>query len=191
MDAAIEVLRGLGATIGEARMRTRQAYSDVMLVIAKSETAAVFRKDFRERLDRFGGDYVARTLPGFFFTGEDYVRAQRERRRMLDAMRPLYERFDVLLTATSAPAPRLDKVMGAGAATRWKDPSIYTPFNVTGGPALVVCNGYTDASLPLAMQIAARPFATKWQCQQSTSVRVATLGAFGSSSRRPRASWRS
>lgn len=29
---------------------------------------------------------------------------------------------------------------------------------MTGGPALSVCNGYTEAGLPLAMQIAGRPF---------------------------------
>jgi aspartyl-tRNA(Asn)/glutamyl-tRNA(Gln) amidotransferase subunit A len=36
-------------------------------------------------------------------------------------------------------------------------PSITTPFNVTGGPALAVCNGYTANGLPLSMQIAGKP----------------------------------
>jgi aspartyl-tRNA(Asn)/glutamyl-tRNA(Gln) amidotransferase subunit A len=35
---------------------------------------------------------------------------------------------------------------------------VTTPFNVTGGPALVQCIGFTDDGLPLSMQIAGRPF---------------------------------
>jgi aspartyl-tRNA(Asn)/glutamyl-tRNA(Gln) amidotransferase subunit A len=159
MDRSIDVLRSLGASVADARMQTRQNYSDTMMVIAKVETVAAYRDDFRHRLADFGSDYVARTLPGLLFSGEDYVRAQRERRRLIAAMEPLYAQFDVLLTATSTPAAPLQQVMGAGAVTRWKDPSIYTPFNVTGGPALVVCNGYTADGLPLAMQIAGAPFA--------------------------------
>ena len=34
-----------------------------------------------------------------------------------------------------------------------------TPFNVTGGPALVQCIGFTNDGLPLSMQVVGRPFA--------------------------------
>ena len=77
---------------------------------------------------------------------------------MVDEMRPLYDEFDVLLTASSAPASRLADLIGAGFSNKWEKPNIYTPFNVTGGPALAVCNGYTKSGLPLSMQIAGRPF---------------------------------
>jgi aspartyl-tRNA(Asn)/glutamyl-tRNA(Gln) amidotransferase subunit A len=33
-----------------------------------------------------------------------------------------------------------------------------TPFNVTGGPALVQCIGLTNDGLPLSMQLVGRPF---------------------------------
>ncbi len=33
-----------------------------------------------------------------------------------------------------------------------------TPFNVTGGPALAQCIGFSDRGLPLSMQIVGRPF---------------------------------
>jgi len=42
--------------------------------------------------------------------------------------------------------------------TAWQRPNICTPFNVTSGPALALCNGYTDGGLPLSIQIAGRPF---------------------------------
>lgn len=158
MEAAIDVLRGLGASIGEARMRTREAYNDTKMVIAKTEIVVIHEKELRERPQDYGADFIGRNLPGFLFTGADYVRAQRERRSMVEEMDGLYRRFDVLLTASSAPAERLDKLVGSGFSQKWEKPNIYTPFNVTGGPALVVCNGHTSSGLPLAMQIAGRPF---------------------------------
>jgi aspartyl-tRNA(Asn)/glutamyl-tRNA(Gln) amidotransferase subunit A len=158
MAAAIDVLRRLGASIGEARMRTREAYNDTKMVIAKTEIVVIHEKELRERPQDYGADFIGRNLPGFLFTGADYVRAQRERRSMVEEMNALYRRFDVLLTASSTPAERLDKLVGSGFSQKWEKPNIYTPFNVTGGPALVVCNGYTACGLPLAMQIAGRPF---------------------------------
>ena len=158
MEGAIDVFRALGATIGVARMRTRQAYNDVKMVIAKAELVVIHEQAMRERLQDFGADFVGRNLPGFLFTAADYVRAQRERRRMVDAMTPLYEQFDVLLTASAAPAARLDTLIGSGFSDKWEKPNIYTPFSVSAGPALVVCNGYTDDGLPLAMQLVGRPF---------------------------------
>jgi len=158
MEGAIDVFRALGATIGVARMRTRQAYNDVKMVIAKAELVVIHEQAMRERLQDFGADFVGRNLPGFLFTAADYVRAQRERRRMVDEMTPLYERFDVLLTASAAPAARLDTLIGSGFSDKWEQPNIYTPFSVSAGPALVVCNGYTDDGLPLAMQLVGRPF---------------------------------
>ena len=49
-------------------------------------------------------------------------------------------------------------LLGAGFTDKWENPNLYAPFNLTGAPALVLCNGYTDSGLPLAMQIAGRPF---------------------------------
>ena len=158
MDAAIEVLQRLGARVGTARMRTRQEYNDVKMVIAKSEIVVIHDKELRERPQDFGADFLGRNLPGYLFTAADYVRAQRERRSMVDEMQALYGQFDVLLTASGAPASRLAELIGSGFSTKWEKPNIYTPFNVTGGPALALCNGYTKTGLPLSMQIAGRPF---------------------------------
>ena len=37
-------------------------------------------------------------------------------------------------------------------------PSLTRPFNMTGNPALSVCNGFTGAGLPISLQIGGRPF---------------------------------
>ena len=165
MDASIDVLTGLGATCADVRMAPMQDYSDVKVVIAESELFSVHRKALSERPGDFGMDFLARSLPACLFAGADYVEAQRRRRLQLAAMAPIYERHDVLVTAGPyGPAPRLD---AHDTINFWRKPNITTPFNVTAGPALSLCNGFSESGLPLAMQVAGRPF------DESTVLRVA------------------
>jgi aspartyl-tRNA(Asn)/glutamyl-tRNA(Gln) amidotransferase subunit A len=157
MDAAIAVLAGLGAKVEDARMAPMQDYVDAKLVAGESEVFAIHQETVRKRPGDYGFDWRGRALPAMLFRSADYVAAQRERRRLVEAMRPLYERYDVLLTAcTNGPAPRLDH---HSTVSFWKKPKITTPFNVTGGPAVSICNGFSKSGLPLSMQIAGRPFA--------------------------------
>ena len=71
-------------------------------------------------------------------------------------MEPLYRDYDVLVTASGGPAPRFDQYSPRNA---WDKPNLFTPFSVTAGPALAICNGYTTDGLPLSMQIVGAPFA--------------------------------
>lgn len=158
MAAAIDVLSQLGAHIEDVRLQPLQQYYDVKNVIAKSEAFAVHRRNLIERLADFGGDFLGMTLPGCFFQAADYVCAQRERRRMLAFMHPIYARYDVLLTACGGPAPRLETFGATRVVDYWQKPNIYTPFSVTSGPALAICNGFSGNGLPLSMQFTARPF---------------------------------
>ncbi len=156
MEDATSVLKQLGASISEARMRPLQDYYAVKNIIAEGELFAVHAEHLRSRPGDFGADFLARVAPACLFTADDYVQASRERRRMAAQMQPLYEQFDVLVTAgTYGPAPRID---AHRTISNWQKPSISTPFNVTGGPALAQCMGYTKGGMPLALQVAGRPF---------------------------------
>jgi aspartyl-tRNA(Asn)/glutamyl-tRNA(Gln) amidotransferase subunit A len=156
LEEAFTVFRSLGATLGDARLRPAQDYYDVKVTIAESELLAVHEEALRTRPGDFGEDFLGRVLPAVLISGRDYIQAQRERRRMLAEMAPLYADFDVLLTATAgAPAPCL----GTWRTIEfWKRPSLTTPFNVTGGPALAQCIGFSSSGLPLSMQLVSRPF---------------------------------
>ncbi len=156
MEASLDVLSGLGAVCENVRLLPMQDYYDVKVVIAESELFSVHRKALCERPGDFGADFLARALPACLFSGVDYVAAQRRRRLQLNAMKPIYENYDVLVSAGPyGPAPRLDAHSTIGF---WRKPSIATPFNVTGGPALSLCNGFSESGLPLAMQVIGRPF---------------------------------
>jgi aspartyl-tRNA(Asn)/glutamyl-tRNA(Gln) amidotransferase subunit A len=95
-------------------------------------------------------------LGALLISGPDYMQASRQRRMMIAEMAPLYARYDVLLTAGPGPASRLDAWR---TINFWQRSSVTTPFNVTGGPALVQCIGFTGDGLPLSMQVVGRPFA--------------------------------
>ena len=158
MESALDVLRGLGATIETARMRPAQDYYDVKVIIAETEAFCVHQKDLIGRPHDYGAHYVGRVLVACLFQAADYVRAQRQRTKLVTEMAPLYEQYDVLVTAGMGPAPRLDAHRTIGFWDKWQKPSITTVFDVTGGPAIMVPSGLSKSGLPLGMQIAGRPF---------------------------------
>ena len=155
VEAALDVLRMLGATLEEARIRPAQVYHDVKITGAESELYAVHEPVLRTRLADFGEDFLGRTLGALLISGADYVQASRWRRALVAEMAPLYAKYDALLTAGPGPAPRLESWR---TINFWQRASLTTPFNVLGGPALAQCIGFTADGLPLSMQIVGRPF---------------------------------
>jgi aspartyl-tRNA(Asn)/glutamyl-tRNA(Gln) amidotransferase subunit A len=165
MDASIDVFRQLGAICEDVRLAPMQDYYDAKVVIAESELFSVHRAALYANPGDFGGDFLARVLPACLFSGADYVEAQRRRRILVAAMNDIYARYDVLVTAGPyGPAPRLD---AHDTIAFWRGASIATPFDVTGGPALAQCNGFSDSGLPLSLQVIGRPF------DETTVLRVA------------------
>lgn len=156
MEAALDVLRSLGAQLEVARMRPIQQYSDVKIVLSESELFSIHQQEFIARPQDFGRIFAGRVLGACFFGAGDYVNAQRERRRMAEEARRLFERFDVLVTLGPGPAPRLAD--HNPLAEKWAKPSLTAPFNVTGQPAIAVCTGFTTEGMPLSMQIVGRCF---------------------------------
>jgi aspartyl-tRNA(Asn)/glutamyl-tRNA(Gln) amidotransferase subunit A len=156
LEQAYDVLRGLGATIEDARIRPAVDYHAVKITAAESELFSVHEPVLRERLNDFGADFLGRALGALLISGPDYMQSSRQRRIMIAEMAPLYEKYDVLLTAGPGPATPLTAWR---TLNFWQRSSVTTPFNVTGGPALVQCIGFTDDGLPLSMQVVGRPFA--------------------------------
>src|SRR5207253_2531211 len=83
MNAALDVLRGLGAELEECRVRPLASYFDVKIIIAESEIFSVHQKNLIDRPHDFGADFRSRVLPSVLFSANDYVQATREHRRMM------------------------------------------------------------------------------------------------------------
>ncbi|MCY4548067.1 MAG: amidase [Defluviicoccus sp.] len=165
MEDAIEILRGLGAVVEEARLRPIAHYNAVKIALGETEVYAVHQPNLVARLDEFGIDFQKRIVAACLIGTPAYVQAQRERRRMIAGMKAVFERCDVLLTATVA---RTAAAFGRPSRPpAWTEPGMTAPFNVLGLPALSLCNGFDADGLPLGMQIVGRPF------DEATVLRVA------------------
>jgi aspartyl-tRNA(Asn)/glutamyl-tRNA(Gln) amidotransferase subunit A len=155
MDAALDVLRRLGAELTECRVRPLGSYFDVKIVIAESEIFSVHQKNLVSRPREFGADFLSRVLPSVLFTANDYVQATREHRRMMVEMAPLYQKFDAFVTAGMGEAPLLADYR---SVSFWQKSSLLTAWNVTSQPVLMLPNGFGRTGLPLGMQVVGRPF---------------------------------
>jgi len=145
-----------GATLEDVRIRPAADYYAVKITIAESEQYAIHEEELRSRPGDFGADFLGRALPAVLYSGADYVQAQRERRLMLAEMAPVYGKYDLLVMPTApGPASRLGTWR---TISFWQNSSLTTPFNVTGGPALAQCMGFTPFGLPLSLQLVGRPF---------------------------------
>ena len=155
ISRSLEVLKDLGARVKTTRLRSLQEYRDVKLVIAETETFSIHASNLASNLNMYGADFRRRVLPACLFTAIDYVNAQRARRRMQAEINRIYENVDVLLTLGAGPAAEIED---HGLNSPWASKMLTTPFNLFGGPAISICNGFDNDGLPISMQLAARVF---------------------------------
>ena len=158
VDAAVEVLRGLGAVVEPVTLSSLRDYTDCKTTISSVELFAIHEHDLRTRPQDFGRILRNRVLPGALIRGEDYLEALRWRAALAQEQARALQRFDAFVTAAALNvAERADP----NAADRLVSaPSITMPFSVGGLPAIAIPCGLSRAEgLPLSLQIAAAPFA--------------------------------
>jgi len=157
VDAAIAVLRGLGAAIEPVKLSSLRDYTDCKTTISSVELFAIHEHDLRTRPQDFGRILRNRVLPGALIRGEDYLEALRWRTALAQEQARALQRIDAFVTAAAlnvadrADPNAPDRLVSA--------PSITMPFSVGGLPALAIPCGFSKAErLPLSLQIAAGPF---------------------------------
>jgi aspartyl-tRNA(Asn)/glutamyl-tRNA(Gln) amidotransferase subunit A len=170
MDAAIDMFRKLGAHVEDCQTRPMQDSFDTKVLIAETEIYSIHYDNLKSRPGDFSRDFLGRVLPACLFQSSDYVQASREHRRIIAAVRPLYEKYDVLLAAGFGPAPRLDALK---TVHFWQRTNVFTPSNVWGGPSLALPVG-VSGGLPLGMQVIGRPFDEATVLRAGHAYQVAT-----------------
>jgi len=157
LDAATDVLASLGAEIVDVQLPYYTEVLAALGAIVAGEMLAYHLPDAQTRLP----DFVASNRLGLgkhtFYTGADYVQAQRVRRVAHRALTALYDDVDLVLTPTAVVgALRLDD-LGDDFSTWFS--RIHTPYwDAMGNPVISVPMGYTAAGLPLGLQLAGRAF---------------------------------
>jgi len=136
LEQAAQVLTEAGATVTSVELPPLQQFAAVNRTILQSEAWAVHGQWLRTRPQDYGKLSRQRLLAGAFVTAEDYVQAQRNRRRLIAAVEEVFREIDLLLTASAMDPPcRIDD---EEAIKRTYPRQARTPFNVTGHPALAM-----------------------------------------------------
>jgi aspartyl-tRNA(Asn)/glutamyl-tRNA(Gln) amidotransferase subunit A len=166
---AIEALSNSVGSVEETTVSNLRMYQDVGLQIARAEAFAVHEATLVKSPELYGPAARRRLMMGAVVRGSDYVNAQRERLRLTHSMSALMQNHDVLVL----PATRFgacgfgEDVLGAKGAFFGR------PFNVTGYPAAVVPVGFDQNGMPLAVQIAGRPFEDLLVAKVATAIEKA------------------
>jgi aspartyl-tRNA(Asn)/glutamyl-tRNA(Gln) amidotransferase subunit A len=155
--AAIATLRDLGAEIREVALSPLQDWNACGSLISIPERAAAYEEWARTRLGEFSERLQARLMLGALVSGVDYIQAVRRRRELRAELQTAMRDLDLVLTAAApSEAPKID------AVPKWdlfERPNFTMPFNVSGYPAISVCAGFGADGLPIAIQLAGKPFA--------------------------------
>jgi aspartyl-tRNA(Asn)/glutamyl-tRNA(Gln) amidotransferase subunit A len=154
-EAALEVFRGLGATVRPVTLPPLQSFDDCKKTIAVAELFTIHGADLRTRPELFGASLRYRIIAGGLVRAEEYIQAMRWRTDLARAMQAVMATVDVLMLPTNEPAGKLEPIPPSSLFTRT---SFTTPFNVGGNPALSVCSGYAEYGLPFSLQIVGKLF---------------------------------
>jgi aspartyl-tRNA(Asn)/glutamyl-tRNA(Gln) amidotransferase subunit A len=158
VDAAIEVLRKLTATVGEstlpsgsipideiyAKVRSVESYAYHSQWIAESPEK--YQAATRERIVRNSVEIKA----------PSYAQARRQLDLLRREIKKVFSTVDLLITPT-LPSPPV--VIAQGAAPTAVSIRNTSPFDVLGLPAISVPCGFTTSGLPIGLQIVGAPFA--------------------------------
>jgi aspartyl-tRNA(Asn)/glutamyl-tRNA(Gln) amidotransferase subunit A len=171
---AIALLEAAGAVRQDVDLPSGRYASVVSSIIANAEVGAAHRGWFYERPQDYGEDALYMVATGLCLTAEEYLTAQRVRRRLGWEVDTLFRQIDVLVAPTNrTPAT---PIAGGPAALSDRPNEVGYHLQVVnrlpsllGLPAISVPCGFTALGLPVGVQVIGRRF------DEDTVLRVASL----------------
>jgi Asp-tRNA(Asn)/Glu-tRNA(Gln) amidotransferase A subunit family amidase len=151
LDAVVKRLAGAGAQVSEVTLPPEFAEIHAAgQVILESEAAAYHQNMFAKHAADYGPGFAAMMPIGLKRAAVEYVVANRARHAFRDAVIPLLEAHDALLSPTAlGPAP---------AGLGWTgDASLCAPWSSAGVPSISIPTGLDPTGLPLALQLIQAP----------------------------------
>jgi aspartyl-tRNA(Asn)/glutamyl-tRNA(Gln) amidotransferase subunit A len=163
VEQAARTLAAAGAVVDEVDLAQVVNAAPVSLAIVGSEALAYHAETLRARAGDYDPEVARRLKVAAFIGGHHYVRAQQVRGLIRADVDAALARRDVLLAPSTpivAPAVEARQVtLGDGPSNVRAALIRFTqPFNLSGHPACALPCGFTDAGLPVGMQIVGRPF---------------------------------
>jgi aspartyl-tRNA(Asn)/glutamyl-tRNA(Gln) amidotransferase subunit A len=179
IEDTLAFFRSEGAVVRDIRLSPMMDYHACGFLILIAEAFALHAPWLRTRFGDYAEMFRDRIGLGALATAADLVQAHRRRRVLCQEMRGAMADLDIIVSASQqGEAPRLTEV------PKWaglEKASFTMPFNVTGFPAVSICSGFGAGGLPVAVQLAAKPF------QEPVLLRAAHAceTALGTRQRRP------
>ncbi len=172
VDAAVEVLRDLGAHIEEVS----RVFEDPLDCFVKhwlAGAANLTRAFDEKKLSMLDPGLAQFARAGAALPLMDYLEAVNRRGVLGQTMNAFHERHDLLLTP-SLPCgafPAQQQVYDPANQAHWFDWTPFTfPFNLTQQPAASVPCGFTEAGLPVGLQIVGPRYADALVLRASRAV---------------------
>ena len=165
-EAALGVLREAGAEIEEVSLPLAKWAVPLQMLTADADVASQFLNTWlRDRYNRFDVGTRTRLAASALVPASVYSRAMRARRIVREQVLDAVRRYDALLTPTNVTPPkRIEATQErvdakADVVSRLIERRIaHYPFSLSNVPALSVAMGFSEADLPLALQIVAAPY---------------------------------
>jgi aspartyl-tRNA(Asn)/glutamyl-tRNA(Gln) amidotransferase subunit A len=160
---AIDLLGELGASVREVSFPMYQHAQAISGTILMAEAAAYHRELLARDGDKLYPPVRLRLEAGLFITAADYLKAQQARALFNREARDLLQEVDLLagpMEPVTAPELLSTEVQAGGhtVGTTAALTQYSRPYNITGFPAISVPCGFSDAGLPIGLQLAGRPF---------------------------------
>jgi aspartyl-tRNA(Asn)/glutamyl-tRNA(Gln) amidotransferase subunit A len=158
---AVQTAAALGARIVDVRVPDIDALNMVGRIVLLVEAVANLRPHLYRRAD-FGADVLALLDQGRLLSAVDYVDAQRLRKICVAEFSKLWPQVDCVLTpCTPTAAPKIGQttmtVGGVEDDVRLATTRMMRGINVLGIPSLAMPCGFSEAKLPLGMQLLGAP----------------------------------
>jgi aspartyl-tRNA(Asn)/glutamyl-tRNA(Gln) amidotransferase subunit A len=163
LDAACAVLVGLGARLVAVDLSAFAGYNTAAGVLTGTEVLAVHGAHYREHRSEYPEPVRTRLDLALMTPGSAHVDALRLQGRALrDVLRGVLGRCDLIATpAAGDTAPEVARMHGdpsAAAAVNLALLTLNRPYNFLGLPSMSVPIGFAGDGLPMAMQLAGRPW---------------------------------
>ena len=174
---AARAFETLGCVVDEVKPGFADSH-DLIRCLWSAHEAGNYAQYLPQWRDRMDPGLVACIEDGLRYSMVDYVEARGQKLAYWDTVRPLFEKFDLLLTPTLSvaafPVGRLNPAHWRQHAWDWIGWASFSyPFNFTGQPAASAPAGFTSDGLPVGVQIVGRRFADLTVLQASAAFEAA------------------